>query len=238
MLLTKLQSRHLLAIIVVREGRRQHHPGIVATGKRKVGTGEDLARSTLRLHPTIFQQHQLIAEQAHLLHGVANEDHRDTALLLQPLEHMGLMDAAAPIERRERLIEQQQIRLGQQRPPQCYPLALAARKRMGRLPQQIGKTESHRQRFGLPAPSPLAGRQLQIAKHRQMGEEARVLKHQSDPARFGQKLSILPIAPPQAIPTSAIESGDDAQQCALAAAGGAEQAEDPPPARGSVRSRG
>ena len=158
---------------------------------------------------------------------MADEDHRDTALLLQAFEHMGLMDAAAPIERRKRLIEQQQIRLGQQRPPQCHPLALTAREGMSRLPQQIGKAESRRQRFGLPAPSPLAGRQLQIAEHRQMGEEARVLKNQSDPARFGQQLSILPIAPKQAILVLAIEPGDDAQQGALAAAGGAKQAEDP-----------
>lgn len=170
LLLTELQGRHLLLFIVVREGRRQHHPGIVTAGEREISSGENLARPSLRLHPATFQQHQLIAEQAHLLHGVADEDHRDTALLLQPLEHMGLMDAAAPIERRERLIEQQQIRLGQQRPPQRYPLALTAREGMGRQPQQIGKTEPSRQRFGLPAPSPLAGRQLQITEHRQMGK--------------------------------------------------------------------
>ena len=228
LLLAELQGRHLLVVIVVREGRRQHHPGVVTTGERQIGAGEDLARPALRLHPAIRQQHQLIAQQAHLLHGVADKDHRNAALLLQALEHVGLMDAAAPVQRRKRFIQQQQIRLGQQSPGQCHPLALAAGEAVGRLGQQFGKAEPGRQRLGLPAPSPLASRQLQVAEHAQMGEETRILKHQPDAARLGQQLAQPPALPVQLVARRPVQPGDDAQQAALAAAGGAEQTEDPP----------
>ena len=41
---------------------------------------------------------------------------------------------------------------------------------MSGLGQQFGKAEPLCQRLGLPAPSPLASRQLQVAEHTQMGK--------------------------------------------------------------------
>ncbi len=61
-----------------------------------------------------------------------------------------------------------------------------------------------------------------------MGEETRILKHQADAARLGQQIAQRPALPVQRVARRPVQPGDDAQQAALAAAGGAEQTEDPP----------
>ncbi|MNU47962.1 hypothetical protein D3C71_368600 [compost metagenome] len=135
------------------------------------------------------------------------------------------MDAAAAVQRREGFIQQQQIRLCQQGPPQGHPLTLATGKPVGGLPQQIGKAEPHRQRLGLPAPSPLARRQLQIAQYRHVGKEAGILEHQPDAARLRQQGRQIPPLPVQDVRGGTIQPGDDAQQGTLATAGRAKEAE-------------
>ena len=136
------------------------------------------------------------------------------------------MDAAAPVQRREGFIQQQQIRLGQQGPGQCHPLTLTAGKAVGRLPQQLGKAKTRSQILWLPAPPPLASRQLQVAEHTQVGEETSILKHQPDAPRLGGQGCKLAPLPAQGIARGPVEPGDDTQQGALATARRTEQAED------------
>ena len=94
------------------------------------------------------------------------------------------------------------------------PLALAAGEAMSGLGQQF---ES---RAALPAPrvaSALAPCEPPVAGCRAHsdGEEARILKHQPDAARFGQQIAQRPAPPVQLVTRRPVQPGDDAQQAAL-----------------------
>ena len=116
-----------------------------------------------------------------------------------PLEHVGLMDAAAPVQRRERFIEQQQIRLGQQRLPMPPADVEAAREAVGGCPSRSAKPKGASESSGCQRPSP-DGPPVAGCRAPSDGKEARILKHQPDRPRFRQGYGALPIAPPQGDP--------------------------------------
>src|SRR6185312_1822285 len=87
------------------------------------------------------------------------------------------------VERRQRLIEQQHLRLKDKRASQCDALLLTARKLRGRSVALAGKLHQFerlaraRSAIGNPAlPQP----ELHIAERRKMREERITLKHRAD----------------------------------------------------------
>ncbi len=77
-------------------------------------------------HAAAIEQHQVRGEAQHLLELVAHVHHGDRQPIAQRLEVGQHLLAARGVERGERLIEQQQTRLRQQRAPERHALALAA----------------------------------------------------------------------------------------------------------------
>ena len=83
---------------------------------------------------------------------VADIDHRHAALVAQALEIGKDFALARRVERGERLVEQQQARLHQQRAADRDALALAARERARPALEQMAEAEQHRRRArGRPA---------------------------------------------------------------------------------------
>src|SRR5438552_17120098 len=88
----------------------------------------ELVRRPEEHHPTLLQQPDRAAEQQPLAHVVRHEDDRLAETPLQREELALQLDARDGIERPERLIEQEERRIGGQRPRDADPLALPARQ--------------------------------------------------------------------------------------------------------------
>ena len=73
-----------------------------------------------------LHQHQCVGQAFHLGHVVGDVEHRDGKALMQPFQEGQDLVPALAVERGERLVHQQQLRVGQQRAPDRHALALAA----------------------------------------------------------------------------------------------------------------
>ena len=116
---------------------------------------------------------------------MADVDHRQAHLVAHALQPGDEVLAARLVERRERLVEQQDRRLRQQRPPDRHPLRLAAGQ-VGRTPpQQVGDAQQFHHRVQserrLLAALRVAAVQ-QVAAHVAVREQSRVLEHIADAA--------------------------------------------------------
>src|SRR2546428_592648 len=88
----------------------------------------ELVRRPEEHDPALLQQPDRAAEQQPLAHVVRHEDDRLAETPLQREELALQLDARDGIERPERLIEQEERRIGGQRPRDADPLALPARQ--------------------------------------------------------------------------------------------------------------
>src|SRR2546426_10885929 len=87
----------------------------------------ELVRRPEEHDPALLQQPDRAAEQQPLAHVVRHEDDRLAETPLQREELALQLDARDEIERPERLIEQEERRIGGPRPRDADPLALPAR---------------------------------------------------------------------------------------------------------------
>ena len=88
----------------------------------------ELARAADLLEPAVVHDGDLVGDLHRLLLVVRDEDRRhvhDVVELAQPLAQLG---AHARVERAERLVEEQHLRLGRERAREPHPLPLAARR--------------------------------------------------------------------------------------------------------------
>ncbi len=76
----------------------------------------------------VVHDHDLLGDLHRLLLVVGDEDRRHVDLLVQPAQPFAQLAAHLRVERAERLVEQQHLRLDRQRARQRHALQLAARQ--------------------------------------------------------------------------------------------------------------
>ena len=163
--------------------------------KRHFGVVDDLARP--RPHHA-----DAVGEIAGFLQIVGDEQHRGPQLHPQLLHDRPQFLAGELIERAERLVEHQKLRLVHQRAAQRGALQHAAGQLPGMLVAEIGEPDFLEQRFGAVAKFGLAlgavllpkrrhdlQRQHDVVAHRQPRQHGRVLERHADAHRLGADLA-------------------------------------------------
>ena len=129
--------------------------------------------------------------------------------------------AQTGVERRERLVEQQQPRLGRQRAGQRDPLALAAGEGGGQ-PVAVPRQADQLEQLGHPGRRVRGPAQAQrvadVAGHGQVSEQLAVLEQQREAALVGGYAGQVGAVPAHAARGERLEPGDGTQQRGLAAA--------------------
>ena len=130
------------------------------------------------------------------------------------------------IQRTQRLIEQQNFRLGDQCPAQRDPLLFTATQCALVTREQVvhAKQPCSLPHFPLALRFPVrtvAQAKLQILFHRQMREQQVVLVHHPDPAPFGRLTGHIPSADPNAAAVRLINAQQEFQEQRLPRPGGA-----------------
>ena len=178
-----------------------------------------------------FRQHEdVLGETHHRLHHVL--DHQDgDAAVAQAADHRHDVADLRRVQAGQHLVEQQQLRLGRQRPRQLQPLAAGDGQRIGRPVEHVGETDLARHLFG-GGKRGLARAMMQmradpdVLAHRQPGEGLHDLEGAGDaaPRQPMRRLAGDVLA---AIAHSAVarleEAGDDGEQRGLAGAIGADE---------------
>ena len=88
----------------------------------------ELARTADLLDPPVVHDRDVVGDRHRLLLVVRDQDGRDVDLVVQPPQPLAQLGADLGVERAERLVEQQHLRLDRQRARQRHALALAARE--------------------------------------------------------------------------------------------------------------
>ena len=188
----------------IRRGRRIGHRELV----------DDPARAAAEHdHP--------VAEPDRLAHVVRDEQHGEPALGADPVQLVVQQVAGHRVERAERLVHQQDLRVLGQRPGQRDPLPHAARQLVRPLVGEAAQVHQVQQVGGAAPPLGLghparAQRQLHVPGRGQPREQGRLLEHERDPLAAGGDLA----------GGGGVEPGHQVQQRALAAAGRADQADE------------
>ncbi len=151
--------------------------------------------------------------------------------LAQHVVHLGAhAGAQAGVEGRERLVEEDDLGIGGQRPGQRHPLLLTARELMGVAPSQPGQPDHASSSMTLLAAlRPAAQSEGDVAADREVREERALLGHVADAAVLARHEDVTPVVDhlgPELHLTAveALEAGDDPQQRRLAAARDTEDA--------------
>src|SRR5882724_1175152 len=206
--------------------RPPEKPGDEGGGRATI----DLLGSTDLLHPPALHHHHAVGQDERLRLIVGHEDHRGTEPLLKPLELHPHLVAQERVEVRERLVEQQHARLGDERPGEGHPLLLAAGE-LARVsgperaePHQLQHALYARTQLGLPHPAP-AEAEGDVLEHGHVREERVRLEDQAEvPPMDGHPRDVLPREDDLAA-VGLDEPGDHPEQRALAAARGPEEGE-------------
>lgn len=158
-------------------------------------------------HPVGYQQRLLLV--------VGDEQRGQAQGALDLADLVAQVAADARVQRRERLVHQQDARLDHQRPGQGHALALAAGELLGVLVGLVGELHQA-QHLRDPAPA-LAGldplhaqAEGDVARHRQVGEERVVLEDHADAATLGRQMGDVVAADADAAPVQGREAGDGA----------------------------
>jgi hypothetical protein len=216
----KLDQRAFAAIGLVRIKLRHHLMRRPARGHAAAGKRDDVGR-----------------QPRHLTHRMADIDDRDVRLVAQPLDIGQDLGLARLVERGERLVHQDQLGAGHQRPADGDALLLAAGKQ-GRPPVEQ-MLDAEQRDHGVEIGVALAGRGeeaaiAQILRDRQVRKEPRVLKHIADapPVRrhedAGFRIDQYAAVDGDSPLVGADQSRDQVDQRRLARAGMTEQRDQPP----------
>src|SRR6266508_1920831 len=197
-------------------GERCHLGGLDAAGPGRVD--RELGR-----HPpgTAGQQHHAVTQADRLAHVVGDEDHGQAGGLPELLELVVEQVAGDRVQRTERLVHEQHVGLLGQGAGERDPLAHAAGQLVGALGGELGQPDLGQQPgcclvpLG-PGHAPQPQRQLHVADGGQPGEQGRLLEQQRGGEAAGAD------RPDRGV----VQPGDQVEQGALAAAGGADQADE------------
>src|SRR5690606_15623555 len=164
--------------------------------------------------------------------------HRNVGFCVQALEVRQDFLLARTVQRRQRLVHQQEARGWCQRTRNADTLLLAAGQMLGTAGQQATNAEQLDDRFQrCPQTLPTAGcaaaeAELEVLEYGQMREEVGLLEHEAERApvhRYEDPLVLPGLSCHHKAPSrQTLKAGDAAQQRCLATAGGAEDCGDPP----------
>ena len=207
-------------------------------GRRRVAV--DLHRRADLLDHALVHDDDPVGDRERLLLVVRDHDGGDAELALQRADLLAQVDADDRVERRQRLVEQQQAGRGGERPRQRDPLLLAA----GELGRELGAAARQADQLQQLL-DPGGDRRLRhLAVHQAVGDvvgdrevgKERVRLEDDAVVALGRRQD-RDVAPglEDAAGGLRLQAGDDAQQRRLAAAGGAEEADELALARSSGR---
>ena len=155
--------------------------------------GEHRRRRTRRDAFSGLDQHHLIGEAQHLVERVADVDDGQEGEVAQPFEIGQDLALAVLIHRRDRFVEEEQARLGQQGPADGDTLALATRERRGAPRHEMADAEHIDDARGVlgdlasTSPRETIG---EVLCHAQMREEPRVLEDEAAAALFDRHVEL------------------------------------------------
>ena len=180
----ELQPRQLPRRIALGDRALQHHAGTFALRRGQIQPRQHVGQRPGCGDLAVRHQHQLVGELRDLVDRMADIDHRNVQLGMQPPQigqHLGL---ARRIQRRQRLVHQQQARPGGQRARHGHALPLAARQGVGPARHQVADAQQldgllqGPQRTGvLRSRRSAASAVVEVAAHIQMREQGRILDH-------------------------------------------------------------
>ena len=127
------------------------------------------------------------------------------------------------VERGERLVQEHDLGFDRECPGEGYALLLAAGELVGVAPLQAGEPD-HLEQVADSLPSCRAGKpESDVRLHREVGEQAALLRDVTDPALLGMDVRALAVddlpGDPDGAAVGSLEAGEQAQQRRLAAAG-------------------
>ena len=191
------------------------------------GPGVDLLRAAGLGHPAVAQHGHLVRERDRLLLVVGDQHDRGLRGPQHPHDVGPDADPQGRVQGRERLVQQDHRWADRQGPGQGHPLLLAARQFVRVAPAEAGQADQLQQ-FRDPGRAPLAPAQPErdVARHRQVREQRRLLRDVTDPAALGRHVRTRaghhPARQPDLAGLRPLEAGQDPQQRGLAAARRAE----------------
>ena len=182
----------------------------------------------------LVEKNHLVAEAFDLGHVVGNVEDRQREMIAQLFNERENLRLRPAVQRRKRLIHQQDLRLRQQGAANADALTLASREIARRTVQKRTDSQEVDDFVEVDRGSVmllLRSAEEQILSHGEVGKEARLLKHVAERPlmrRNESSAAVLPdLARDIAEPILDVDqSGDAAQNRGLAAAGRAEQHRD------------
>ncbi len=175
------------------------------------------------LDAPLVQHHDAVGERHRLYLIVGDVDHRRPRVGVQRGEFEPGLRPQRRIEVRQRLVEQEHLRIAHQRPADGDALALAAGELLRLALEQVGNPEAVRDHcdaglgFG-PGGACEAQAELHVLPHIHVGIERIGLEHHGDAARGRSEIGHVPPADRDGAFARFLEAGDEAQQGRLAAA--------------------
>ena len=183
-LAAELEPRDLARVVVGCDPRVDHGAGFEAAEQRPQveAMGERLRRA-LGDHAPAVHQHDRVREPHDLLDRMAHVDDQDPQLVAQPLDVREDLALALGVERRERLVHEQEARLREEGAADRDALLLAAGETPRSPVEQVADAEEIDDRVERDRPVPRR-RALpavpEVVPHAQVREEARVLEDVAD----------------------------------------------------------
>ncbi len=188
----------------------------------------DLARAPPLLDPSLVEDRDVVGDVERLLLVVRDQHRRHAGLGLQATQPLPQVVADLGVERAERLVEQQHLRLDGERPRERHPLALAARQLRRVALLVAGQADDLQQLVDAPVDlglRPPADRRAEadVVAHVEVLERGVVLEDEADLARLRRHERDVLSADHDGPGVGNLEPGDRPQQRRLAGARRAEQ---------------
>jgi len=188
-------------------------------------TGEYLLTWTGLKHPAARDHDHLVGEQRGLLRIVGDEHGGDARVPLQRSQLSAQLLAHRAVERRERLVKQQQLGIAREGSRQRHTLALATGQLVGQALAQLRQTEPLEP--GGRARGIGARTEGDLSPNGETGNQAPILRHPAYPSPLRGQRRQPPPAKPHLADRAAAETREAAQRQGLAGARGAEQRQSP-----------
>src|SRR5215218_6434229 len=188
----------------------------------------EIAGRARLLDLSVVDHDDLLGDVHGLLLVVGDEDRRHVDLVVEAAEPRAQLLADLCVERAERLVQQQDLRLDRKRPGERHPLALAARE-LRRVavgePLKVDELQQLDDPVGDVRLRALLDGQAEgdVLRHGHVLEGRVMLKAETDPAILHRRLRHVSAGDQDAAGVELLEPGDRAQQRGLARPAGAEQ---------------
>ena len=172
------------AVLMPQDLRLDQRSGLGETGlPEQVRMPQNLRGRTGCRHPALGQNDDRCRKTRNLGHGVADENDRHAALVAQPLDIGKDLGLARIVEGCQRLVHQQELRIGEKRAPDGDALLFAARQRRRSPFEKVADAEKLHDILETRLPLPPRGEpaaEEQVLAHVEMREEASFLEHVAD----------------------------------------------------------